>query len=50
VTPGWSLKGRYVFETFRPKDPDGLDSVFLESGGDKVKGDHFAIQSVWYLN
>ncbi|OGA79923.1 MAG: hypothetical protein A2711_17015 [Burkholderiales bacterium RIFCSPHIGHO2_01_FULL_63_240] len=50
VTPGWSLKGRYVFETFRPKDPDGLASDFLENGGDKVKGDHFAIQSVWYLN
>ncbi len=44
VTPGWSLKGRYVYETFREKDPEG----FL-LGGDKAKGDHFAIQSVWYL-
>ena len=41
VTPGWSLKGRYVYETFRYKDfPDA----------DKEKGDHVAIQSVWYLN
>ena len=41
VTPGWSLKGRYVYETFRYKDfPDA----------DKEKGDHIAIQSVWYLN
>jgi len=50
VTPGWSLKARYVYETFRPKDPDGLASIFLDSGGDKVKGDHVAIQSVWYVN
>ncbi len=50
VTPGWSLKGRYVYETFRPKDPDGLASLLLDGGGAKVKGDHFAIQSVWYLN
>lgn len=41
VTPGWSLKGRYVYETFRYKD-------FPEA--DKVKGDHLAVQSVWYLN
>jgi opacity protein-like surface antigen len=40
VTPGWSLKGRYVYETFRYKD-------FPEEG--KSKGDHLAIQSVWYL-
>ena len=40
VTPSWSLKGRYVYETFRAKDdPDA----------DKVKGDHLGIQSVWYL-
>lgn len=45
VTPGWSLKGRYVYETFRDRDPDnGL------LGSDKAKGDHIAIQSVWYLN
>lgn len=49
VMPNWSLKGRYVFETFRPKDP-ALASVFLENGSEKVKGDHVAIQSVWYLN
>ncbi len=41
VTPGWSLKGRYVYETFRYAD-------FPEA--DKVKGDHLAVQSVWYLN
>lgn len=40
VTPGWSLKGRYVYETFRYKD-------FPEEG--KFKGDHIAIQTVWYL-
>lgn len=44
VTPGWSLKGRYVYETFRDRDPDnGL------LGNEKAKGDHIAIQSVWYL-
>ncbi len=41
VTPGWSLKGRYVYETFRYKDFPELD---------KVKGDHVAIQSVWYVD
>lgn len=41
ATPSWSLKGRYVYETFRFKDAPELD---------KVKGDHFAVQSVWYLN
>ena len=41
ATPNWSLKGRYVYETFRFKDAPELD---------KVKGDHFAVQSVWYLN
>ena len=50
VMPGWSLKGRYVYETFRPKDPDGLANFLLANGSDKAKGDHFAIQSVWYLN
>lgn len=40
VTPGWSLKGRYVYETFRYEDFPEMD---------KVKGDHFAVQSVWYL-
>jgi len=49
VTPGWSLKGRYVYETFRPKDPDGIAALLLENGNERVKGDHFAIQSVWYL-
>jgi hypothetical protein len=41
ATPNWSLKGRYVYETFRFKDAPERD---------KVKGDHFAVQSVWYLN
>lgn len=41
ATPSWSLKGRYVYETYRYKD-------FPEA--DKVKGDHIAIQSVWYMN
>lgn len=41
VTPNWSLKGRYVYETYRYKD-------FPEE--DKAKGDHVALQSVWYLN
>lgn len=41
ATPSWSLKGRYVYETFRYKD-------FPEEG--KLKGDHVAVQSVWYLN
>ena len=41
ATPSWSLKGRYVYETFRFKDAPEQD---------KVKGDHFAVQSVWYLN
>lgn len=41
ATPNWSLKGRYVYETFRFKDAPEQD---------KVKGDHFAVQSVWYLN
>jgi hypothetical protein len=41
ATPSWSLKGRYVFESFRFKDFPEMD---------KVKGDHLAIQSVWYLN
>lgn len=41
ATPSWSLKGRYVYETYRYKD-------FPEA--DTVKGDHIAIQSVWYLN
>lgn len=45
VTPNWSLKGRYVYETFRERDPQG---PLLE--GEKAKGDHVAIQSVWYLN
>jgi len=41
ATPSWSLKGRYVYETFRFKDYPEID---------KFKGDHLAIQSVWYLN
>lgn len=41
VTAGWSLKGRYVYETFRYADYPDLD---------KFKGVHFAVQSVWYLN
>lgn len=41
ATPSWSLKGRYVYETFRFKDYPEID---------KFKGDHIAIQSVWYLN
>lgn len=41
ATPSWSLKGRYVYETYRYKDAPEAD---------KVKGDHIAIQSVWYLN
>lgn len=49
VTPGWSLKGRYVYESFRTRDTDNPANVLLENGNDKHKGDHFAIQSVWYL-
>lgn len=50
VTPSWSLKARYVFESFRPRDSDdGIASLLLENGNERVKGDHIAIQSVWYL-
>ena len=41
LTPGWSLKGRYVFESFRFRElPDG----------EKFEANHIGIQSVWYLN
>lgn len=40
VTPGWSLKGRYVFESFRFRDYPQAE---------KVDAEHLGIQSVWYL-
>lgn len=40
VTPGWSLKGRFVFESFRYRDYPQAE---------KVDAEHFGVQSVWYL-
>lgn len=51
VLPNWSLKARYVFESFRVKDASG---PWLEEGrvllDEKFEANHIGIQSVWYLN
>lgn len=41
VTPSWSLKGRFVFESYRYRSYPDVE---------KVDAEHFGIQSVWYTN
>lgn len=39
LTPSWGLKGRYVFESFRPRNqPDG----------EQFEANHLGVISVWY--
>lgn len=41
LTPSWGLKGRYVFESFRPRNqPDG----------EQFEANHLGVMSVWYFD
>jgi hypothetical protein len=40
LTPGWSVKGRYVDEHFTVRAPDG----------ERIEAKHMGLQSVWYVD
>lgn len=50
VTPGWSLKGRYVYESYRVSSVTPLwEQLGFVEVGQRFEADHFGIQSIWYL-
>jgi hypothetical protein len=51
VTPSWSLKARYVWESFKVKSVSpAWERIELVGQGEQFEANHLGVHSLWYFN